>query len=111
MQLVRQLGIWRYAIEVKQLARIVLLIFSVVSVEAWSQTGICPAPEQQCQAPVAERRLTKVANQSEIDELTFAQITGLALDQQFELMDKPSPARLGRREPIFAYCQPPPRAL
>ena len=40
-----------------------------------------------------EQRLTNVVNQLEIDRLTFARITGLAIDQQFELTDKPSPLR------------------
>jgi outer membrane protein TolC len=42
----------------------------------------------------AEQRLTNVTNQLEIDKLTFARITGLAIDQQFELTDKPAPVRL-----------------
>jgi outer membrane protein TolC len=41
----------------------------------------------------AEQRLTNVTNQLEVDKLTFARITGLAIDQQFELTDKPSPVR------------------
>jgi outer membrane protein TolC len=39
----------------------------------------------------AEQRLTNVTNQLEIDKLTFARITGLAIDQQFELTDNLSP--------------------
>jgi outer membrane protein TolC len=41
-----------------------------------------------------EQRLTNVTNQLEIDKLTFARITGLAIDQQFELTDTPSKIRL-----------------
>ena len=40
------------------------------------------------------QRLTNVTNQLEIDKLTFARITGLAIDQQFELTDTPSKIRL-----------------
>lgn len=42
----------------------------------------------------AGQRLTNVANQLEIDKLTLARITGLAIDQPFELTDNPSPLRL-----------------
>jgi outer membrane protein TolC len=41
----------------------------------------------------AEQGLTNDINQLEIDKLTFARITGLAIDQQFELTDKPSQVR------------------
>lgn len=47
----------------------------------------------QVERQSAEQRLTNVTNQLEIDKLTFARITGLAIDQQFELTDKPSPVR------------------
>ena len=40
-----------------------------------------------------EQRLTNAINQLEIDKLTFARITGLAMDQEFELNDRPSPFR------------------
>jgi outer membrane protein TolC len=48
----------------------------------------------QVERQSAEQRLTNVTNQLAIDKLTFARITGLAIDQQFELTDKPSPVRL-----------------
>ena len=48
----------------------------------------------QVERQSAEQRLTNVTNQLEIDKLTFARITGLAIDQLFELTDKPSPVRL-----------------
>jgi len=47
----------------------------------------------QVERQSAEQRLTNVSNQLEIDKLTFARITGLGIDQQFELTDKPSPVR------------------
>jgi outer membrane protein TolC len=47
----------------------------------------------QVERQSAEQRLTNVTNQLEIDKLTFARITGLAIDQEFELTDKPSPVR------------------
>src|SRR5262249_50453193 len=47
----------------------------------------------QVERQSAEQRLTNVTNQLEIDKLTFARITGLAIDQQFELTDRPSRAR------------------
>ena len=58
------------------------------------------SPEiESLRAPVerqsTEQRLTNVSNQLEIDKLTFARITGLAIDQQFELTDKPSMVRSG----------------
>ena len=37
----------------------------------------------------AEQRLTNSANQLEKDRLTLARITGLAIDQEFELTDRP----------------------
>jgi outer membrane protein TolC len=42
----------------------------------------------------AQQRLTNVSNQLEIEKLTFARITGLAIDQRFELSDTPAPVRL-----------------
>jgi outer membrane protein TolC len=48
----------------------------------------------QVERQSSEQRLVNVTNQLEIDKLTFARITGLAIDQQFELTDKPSPVRL-----------------
>jgi outer membrane protein TolC len=45
----------------------------------------------QVERQSAEQRLTNVTNQLEVDKLTLARITGLAIDQQFELTDKPSP--------------------
>ncbi|PWU10517.1 MAG: TolC family protein [Terriglobia bacterium] len=48
----------------------------------------------QVERQSAEQHLTNVTNQLEIDKLTFARITGLAIDQQFELTDKPSAVRL-----------------
>jgi outer membrane protein TolC len=48
----------------------------------------------QVERQSAEQRLTNVTNQLEIDKLTFARITGLAIDQQFELTDNPSRVRL-----------------
>jgi len=48
----------------------------------------------QVERQSAGQRLTNVTNQLEIDKLTFARITGLAIDQQFELTDTPSPARV-----------------
>ena len=45
----------------------------------------------QVERQSAEQRLTNVTNQLQIDKLTFARITGLAIDQEFELTDKPSP--------------------
>ena len=50
----------------------------------------------QVERQSAEQHLTNVANQLEIDKLTFARITGLAIDQQFELTDKPSPLRFAK---------------
>jgi outer membrane protein TolC len=47
----------------------------------------------QVERQSAEQRLTNVSNQLEIDKLTFARITGLAVDQVFELTDQPSPIR------------------
>jgi outer membrane protein TolC len=44
----------------------------------------------QVERQSTEQRLTNVVNQLEIDKLTFARITGLAIDQQFELTDKPA---------------------
>jgi outer membrane protein TolC len=38
----------------------------------------------------AEQRLTNVTHQLEKDKLTFGRITGLAIDQQFELTDRPA---------------------
>lgn len=48
----------------------------------------------QVERQTTEQRLTNVMNQLEIDKLTFARITGLAIDQEFELTDKPSPVGL-----------------
>ena len=48
----------------------------------------------QVERQSTEQRLANVSNQLEIDKLTFARITGLAIDQQFELTDKPSPVHL-----------------
>lgn len=48
----------------------------------------------QVERQSAEQRLTNVTNQLEKDKLTFARITGLAIDQDFELTDKPSPVSL-----------------
>jgi outer membrane protein TolC len=48
----------------------------------------------QVERQSAEQRLTNVSNQLEIDKLTFGRVTGLAIDQKFELTDKPSPLRL-----------------
>jgi outer membrane protein TolC len=45
----------------------------------------------QVERQSAEQRLTNSINQLEIDKLTFARITGLAIDQQFEITGKPSP--------------------
>jgi outer membrane protein TolC len=50
----------------------------------------------QVERQSAEQRLTNVANQLEIDKLTFARITGLAIDQQFELTDGPSRISLAK---------------
>ncbi|HTP34435.1 MAG TPA: TolC family protein [Candidatus Acidoferrales bacterium] len=50
----------------------------------------------QVERQSAEQRLTNVTNQLEIDKLTFARIAGLAIDQQFELTDKPLPAGLAQ---------------
>ena len=50
----------------------------------------------QVERQSTEQWLTNVTNRLEIDKLTFARITGLAIDQQFELSDKPSPVRLER---------------
>lgn len=47
----------------------------------------------QVERQSAEQRLTNVSNQLEIDKLTFGRITGLAIDQDFELTDEPSPVR------------------
>jgi len=47
----------------------------------------------QVERQSTEQLLTNVANQLDIDKLTFARITGLAMDQQFELADQPSPVR------------------
>ena len=47
----------------------------------------------QVERQSTEQRLTNVTNQLEIDKLTFARITGLAIDQQFELTDRPAPVR------------------
>ena len=47
----------------------------------------------QVESQSAEQRLTNVTNQLEIDKLTFARITGLAIDQPFELTDTPSRVR------------------
>ena len=47
----------------------------------------------QVERQSTEQRLTNVINQLEIDKLTFARIAGLAIDQEFELTDKPSPFR------------------
>lgn len=47
----------------------------------------------QVERQSTEQLLTNVANQVEIDKLTFARITGLAIDQRFELADRPSPVR------------------
>ena len=44
----------------------------------------------QVERQSAEQRLTNASNQLEIDKLTFARITGLAIDQQFDLTEKPS---------------------
>jgi outer membrane protein TolC len=44
----------------------------------------------QVERQSAEQRLTNVTNQLEKDKLTFARITGLAIDQDFELTDQPS---------------------
>ena len=46
----------------------------------------------QVERQSTEQRLTDAINQLEIDKLTFARITGLATDQDFELTDKPSNA-------------------
>lgn len=46
----------------------------------------------QVERQSAEQRLTNVINQLEKDKLTFARITGLAIDQEFELTDKPARA-------------------
>ena len=48
----------------------------------------------QVERQSTEQRLTDAVNQLEIDKLTFARITGLAVDQTFELTDKPSDATL-----------------
>jgi outer membrane protein TolC len=48
----------------------------------------------QVERQSAEQRLTNVSNQLEIDKLTLARITGLAIDQQFEVTDQPSPVRV-----------------
>jgi outer membrane protein TolC len=48
----------------------------------------------QVERQSAEQRLTNVTNQLEKDKLTFARISGFAIDQDFELTDKPSPVRL-----------------
>lgn len=48
----------------------------------------------QVERQSTEQRLMNVSNQLEIDKLTFARITGLAIDQQFELTDPPSQIRL-----------------
>ena len=48
----------------------------------------------QVERQSAEQRLTNFTNQLEKDKLTFARITGLAIDQDFELTDKPSPVSL-----------------
>jgi outer membrane protein TolC len=47
----------------------------------------------QVERQSAEQRLTNATNQAEIDKLTFARITGVAIDQKFELTDEPSPLR------------------
>jgi outer membrane protein TolC len=47
----------------------------------------------QVERQSAEQRLTNVSNQLEIDKLTFGRITGLGIDQDFELTDEPSPVR------------------
>jgi len=44
----------------------------------------------QVERQSTEQRLTNAANQLEIDKLALARITGLAVDQQFEVTDKPS---------------------
>jgi len=46
----------------------------------------------QVERQSTEQRLTDAINQLEIDKLTFARITGLATDQDFELTDKRSNA-------------------
>jgi len=43
-----------------------------------------------------QQRLTNAVNQLAIDKLTLARITGLAIDQEFELTDKPSPVRFAQ---------------
>lgn len=48
----------------------------------------------QVERQSAEQRLANFINQGEIDKITFARITGLAIDQNFELTDNPS--TLGR---------------
>jgi outer membrane protein TolC len=48
----------------------------------------------QVERQSAEQRLTDAHNQLEIDKPTFARITGLAIDQPFELRDTPLPIHL-----------------
>ena len=48
----------------------------------------------QVERQSAEQRMTNFGNQLQIDKLTFARITGLAMDQQFELTDQPSTVRI-----------------
>jgi outer membrane protein TolC len=61
------------------------------------QSEVSPEIESlraQVERQSTQQRLTNVTNQLEIDKLTFARITGLAIDQQFELTDEPSQVRL-----------------
>jgi outer membrane protein TolC len=44
----------------------------------------------QVERPSTEQRITNVTNQLAKDRLTFARITGLAIDQEFELTDRPT---------------------
>jgi outer membrane protein TolC len=44
----------------------------------------------QVERQSADQRLTNVSNQLEKDKLAFARITGLAIEQKFELTDRPS---------------------
>ena len=57
------------------------------------QSEVSPEIESlraQVERQSAEQRLTNARNQLEIDKLGFARITGLAIDQQFELTGEPS---------------------
>ena len=49
----------------------------------------------QVERQSAEQRVTNLTNQLQKDKLTFARITGLAIDQDFELTDKPFAGGLG----------------